>query len=63
MAVIFRKFQKPAFLIILFINVGCMAPKGPLHSEDFKERFKVYSNSELQNLNYKRLSVVESFHL
>ena len=56
-----KKFQYLG-IIYLFIGIGCMAPKLMPITKEIKEEFKVYNDSELKNLNYKRLGIIESFH-
>jgi S1-C subfamily serine protease len=48
--------------VCLIVSIGCMAPKlMPLSDED-KEMYKIYSDSELKHIKHKRLWPVESYH-
>ena len=57
-----RKLQYLGIFAYLFTGIGCMAPKLMPISKKIKEEFKVYDESELKHLKYKRIGVVESFH-
>jgi hypothetical protein len=39
-----------------------MAPKLKPLSQEIKEEFKIYNDSDLKNIKYKRLGIVESFY-
>ena len=55
-------FQCFGVFIFLSTAIGCMAPKLMPLSSEVKDRHKIYSDSELENIKYKRLGIVESFH-
>ena len=57
-----RTVQWFGVLIFLSTTTGCMAPKLATLSSDIKEEHKIYSDSELENIKYKRLGIVNSFY-
>lgn len=58
----FKTFLLLGIYVCLVMSIGCAAPKlMPLSDED-KERYKIYSDSELKHIKHKRLWPVESYH-
>ena len=55
-------FQWLGVIIFLVTGFGCMAPKLKPLSQEIKEEFKIYNDSDLKNIKYKRLGIVESFY-
>ena len=56
------KFSLIALAFFLSGSIGCMAPKLMPLSDEEKERYKIYSDSELKHIKHKRLWPVESYH-
>ena len=57
-----KRFQWFGVLTCLLMVIGCMAPKLMPLSDEEKERYKIYSDSELKHIKHKRLWPVESYH-
>ena len=56
------KISLIALAFFLSGSIGCMAPKLMPLSDEEKERYKIYSDSELKHIKHKRLWPVESYH-